>query len=44
MFDHYAVAYDVEDQDDRVFNNNAERGEEQDVGSLPPTTLLNTSH
>ena len=41
-FDHYAVAPDAADRAHRVFNNKAERVEQELWVSLPRTTLLNT--
>jgi hypothetical protein len=43
-FDHYVVVPDLEDRAGRVYNNKAERVKAELWVSLPPTTLLNTSH
>jgi hypothetical protein len=41
---HYVVVPDAQDQNGRVFANKAERVKAELWVSLPPTTLLNTSH
>lgn len=43
-FGHYVAADDAEDRAGRVFNNTAERVKAELWVSLPPNTLLNTSH
>jgi hypothetical protein len=44
LFDHYAVAPNVEDRADKVFNNKAEQVKQELWVSLSHTILLNTSH
>jgi hypothetical protein len=43
-FDHYVIAPDAVDRDDREFNNKAERAKQEFLLSLPHTILFNTSH
>jgi hypothetical protein len=43
-FDHYIVASNVVDRDDRQFNNKAEQVKEELWVSLPRIILFNTSH
>jgi hypothetical protein len=43
-FDHYVVAPDIVDRDDRLFNNKAGRVKQELWVSLPRTILFNASH
>ena len=43
-WEHYVAVPDAPDRDARVFDNKAERVKAELWVSLPPTTLLNTSH
>jgi hypothetical protein len=43
-WEHYVDIPDAQDQNGRVFANKAERVKAELWVSLPPTTLLNTSH
>jgi hypothetical protein len=43
-FDHYVVAPDAVDQDDKQYNNKVERGKQEMWVSFPRTILFNTSY